>query len=163
MPECCSASVSSCPLPQPGHASLCPGCGEKSKAVSTLTVKSLVRDHTRVAAAGSYRFCRSQECEVVYFNEGRVFSEGDLKVRVGIKEREDPAPLCYCFDYTRADLRRDIQQSGTTTIPERIKAEVQAGFCACEVKNPSGRCCLGDIYAAIREAKGLRTVAAAEG
>ena len=159
MSECCSASAGSCPLPQPGQASLCPGCGKKSKAVSTLTVKSLVRDHTRVAASGSYRFCRSPECDVVYFIEGRVFSKSDLKVRVGIKEREDPAPLCYCFDYTWADIRRDIQEKGAITIQERIKAEVQAGFCACEVKNPSGRCCLGDIYAAIQEAKSLVSVA----
>ena len=72
---------------------------------------------------------------------------------MGIKEREDPVPLCYCFDYTRADIRRSIEKSGKSEIPERIKTEVQAGFCACEVKNPSGSCCLGEIGRAIQESK----------
>jgi hypothetical protein len=90
---------------------------------------------------------------VVYFGAGEVFRKPDIKVRVGLKEQEDPVPLCYCFDYTRADLRRDIEEHGRTEIPARIKAEVQAGFCACEVKNPAGTCCLGEITQAIQEAK----------
>ncbi len=28
-----------------------------------------------------------------------------------------------------------------------IAREIKAGHCACEVKNPSGRCCLGDVRA----------------
>jgi hypothetical protein len=61
---------------------------------------------------------------VVYFSLDVTFRKPDLKVRVGIKEREDPIPLCYCFGYTRADVRRDIEASGTTEIPDRIKAEI---------------------------------------
>jgi hypothetical protein len=119
-----------------------------------LTVKSLVRDHTRVLP-GSFSFCRTPECEVVYYGNAAVFRKPDLKVRVGIKEVEDPAPLCCCFDYARADVRRDIEENGSTRILEEIKTEVQAGFCACGVKNPSGDCCLGEITRAIQGAKGL--------
>jgi hypothetical protein len=82
-----------------------------------------------------------------------VFTKPDLKVRVGIKETDDPIPLCYCFDHSREDIRRDIEATGKTSVLEEIKAEVQGGFCACEVKNPSGACCLGDITRAIQEAK----------
>ena len=74
-------------------------------------------------------------------------------MRVGIKETTEPMPLCYCFEYSREDIRRDIDVSGSTLILERIKAEVQEGFCACEVKNPSGACCLGDITRTIQELK----------
>ena len=150
MSACCSIEGGECRLAKPG---VCPHCGKKGKAVSTLTVKSLVRDHALVSAERSHYFCRTPECDAVYFSESGVFLKPDLKVRVGIKEREDPAPLCYCFDYTRADIRREMQESGASTIPERIKAEVQAGFCACEVKNPSGACCLGEITRAVRETK----------
>lgn len=139
------------PSPQPG---VCLQCGKKGKSVSTLTVKSLVREHTRVSAA-TYFFCRTPQCEAVYFCEGGVFRKPDLKVRVGLKETEDPVPLCYCFDYTRADIRKEVDEHGSTDIPERIKKEVQAGYCACEVKNPSGSCCLGDIMRAIQEARAL--------
>jgi hypothetical protein len=109
-----------------------------------------VRDHTRVSASASFSYCRTASCDVVYFSSEATFRKPDLKVRVGIKETEDPVPLCYCFDYTREDVFRDIEASGNTSLPDRIKAEVQAGFCACEVKNPSGSCCLGDITRAIQ-------------
>ncbi len=118
-----------------------------------LTVKNLVRDHTRAPALISYSFCRTVDCEVVYFSDQIVFTKRYLKVRVGIKETKDPIPLCYCFDYSRGDIRRDIEATGKTSVLEEIKAEVQGGFCACEVKNPSGTCCLGDITRAIQEAK----------
>ncbi len=63
----------------------------------------------------------------------------------GLKESEDPVPVCYCFDYTEADLRRDIVERGDTGVPAAIEAEIRAGHCACEVKNPKGSCCLGDV------------------
>ncbi len=93
--------------------------------------------------------CRRTATGFVYFGEDRVFHKSDIKVRVGLKETEDPVPLCYCFDYTRADIERDIEQHGLSEILKRVKAEVQGGFCACEVKNPSGDCCLGEIHHAL--------------
>jgi mercuric ion transport protein len=36
--------------------------------------------------------------------------------------------------------------------PMGITAEVKAGNCACEVKNPSGKCCLGEIARAAQGA-----------
>ena len=132
---------------------MCPSCGKKGKSVPVLTVKSLVRDHPRVLASVSYSFCRTADCEVVYFSNQAAFTKPDLKVRVGIKETADPIPLCYCFDYSREDIYRDIEATGETSVLEEIKTEVQGGFCACEVKNPSGTCCLGNVTRAIQEAK----------
>ena len=105
-----------------------------------LTVTSLVREHTRVPASASYLFCRTANCEAVYFSEQAVFTKPDLKVRVGLKETADPIPLCYCFDYSGEDIRRDIEATGKTLVLEEIRAEVQGVFCACEVKNPSRPC-----------------------
>ncbi len=153
MSNCCfqdSDVASALPKSKPGF---CPGCGQKAKAVSALTVKNLARDHSRVPAKASFSFCRTADCDVVYFANEAVFHKPDVKVRVGIKENDDPIPLCYCFDYTREDVRRDIQAVGDTKILERIKSEVQSGFCGCEVKNPSGACCLGDITRAVQDAK----------
>src|SRR5713226_10284624 len=135
--SCCSTTTDgACSLPsnKPGA---CPSCGKKGKPIAVVTVKSLVRDHTRVPASVSYSFCRTPECDVVYFSDQAVFNKPDLKVRVGIKETADPIPLCYCFDYGRADVRRDIESTGSTTILEEIKAEVQGGFCDCEDKKTS--------------------------
>ncbi len=159
MSNCCSRdSESACALPQ-SKPGFCPACGEKGKSVATLTVKSLVRDHTRVPASASFSFCRTAACDVVYFSSEALFRKPDVKVRVGIKETEDPVPLCYCFDYTREDVFREMQAVGSTKLPEIIKAEVQGGFCACEVKNPSGSCCLGDVTRATQEAKSATATA----
>ena len=153
MSECCStAKEGSCSI-APVKPGFCPSCGGKGKSVATVTVKSLVRYHTRVAGSGSYLFCRTTDCDVVYFSDTATFRKPDLKVRMGIKETEDPVPLCYCFEYSRADIRRDIEELGSTKIPDEIKAEIQGGFCACEYKNPAGSCCLGDITRAVQEAK----------
>lgn len=153
MSSCCPVAEDQARRLAEAEPITCPDCGNKGKPVPTLTVKSLVRDHLRVYAKASYWFCKTPPCDVVYFGLDTAFRKPDLKVRVGIKEREDPIPLCYCFGYTRADVRREIETLGSTDIPDRIKAEIQAGFCACEVKNPSGACCLGEVTRAIKEAQ----------
>ncbi len=101
-----------------------------------------------------YRFCGTPGCEVVYYGpEGNgVFRVNDLRVRVGQKVKELSTPLCDCFDFTVEDIEAEIRRSGKTTIPERIRAEVKAGNCACEVKNPQGTCCLGNVGRAVAEA-----------
>src|SRR5690348_2585983 len=105
MSDCCSTADGA-------STGVCPSCGVKAKPVATITVKSLVRDHTRVPKAATFSFCRTPDCETVYFSERVILQKPDVKVRVGIKERDDPSPVCYCFDYTRADLHREIEQFG---------------------------------------------------
>lgn len=162
MSEWCSpAAGETCSIPQ-GKPGVCPVCEKKGKSVSTLTVKSLVRGHTRVSVNGSYSFCRTPDCEVVYFSSDAIFRKPDVKVRVGFKEGEDPVPLCYCFEYTRADVQQEMEELGTSQISQKVKAEVQAGLCACEVKNPSGGCCLGEINRTIQELKKLSSLAAGQ-
>ena len=47
--------------------------------------------------------------------------------------------ICYCFAYTEADIRKDVQENnGKLTIIEKIKAEMKAGTCQCQTKNPQG-------------------------
>jgi len=101
-----------------------------------------------------YYFCEAPGCDVVYFPldpGGPIFHRSDLLVRVGVKETEDPIPVCYCFGFTRKDIRDEIAETGRSTILARVKAEVQGDNCACEVKNPSGKCCLGTIARIARE------------
>jgi len=105
---------------------------------------------------GPYYFCATPTCRTVYFSAppDAVFVKADLKVRVGIKETEDPIPICYCFGHTRASAWEEIARTGKSTVIASIKREVKAGRCQCEIKNPSGKCCLGDVTRVIQE--GLR-------
>jgi len=145
MSECCTSKPSDASNRESVQQASCPICHAKGKPISTRTVKSLVRDHTRVSQDRVYWLCRVMNCDVVYFSEAVSFYKPDLKVRVGFKEQQDPIPLCYCFDYTRSDISCDLGLRGETDIPDRVRAEIQRGFCACDVKNPSGACCLGDL------------------
>ena len=148
MPDCCSEKAT---LLGPG-AVACAGCGCIGRPVSTLTLKSMVKPEflTMVTKPG-FKFCGSPDCEVVYYHaDGEQLRKTDVKVRVGIKEAEEPAPLCYCFGFTRAMLLQELCTAGQSQIPSIISAELKAGNCACEVHNPQGSCCLGNIAAAIK-------------
>jgi hypothetical protein len=144
MSDCCSVKgSSSVPL-----VAVCPVNGARSKQVEMLTVKSLVRQLPLGMPQAQYYFCEAQDCEVVYFaldSQAPIFRRADLLVRVGVKETADPIPVCYCFGFSRRDIHDEIAETGRSTIAERITTEVKAGNCACEVKNPSGKCCLGSV------------------
>jgi len=97
-----------------------------------------------------YRFCGSPQCLVVYFSPERCYSTGDLRTRVGLKEKDDPLPVCYCFGFDVQALREEIKVKGFTTIPRRVSALVKARLCACEERNPSGACCLGELTKVVK-------------
>jgi hypothetical protein len=133
----------------------CPVSGRRSKQVEGITLKSLVRHLPFQMPSGQYYFCDDPACDVVYFSSdpaAPIFRRSDLLVRVGQKEHIDPIPICYCFGITRMDIWEEIQRTGKSTIADRIKAEVKAGRCACEFKNPSGKCCLGNVMRAVQDA-----------
>src|SRR5216683_4939613 len=155
MSDCCSVRDSS----NAPAVMACPVSGTRSKQVDMLTVKSLVRQLPLGMPNTQYYFCESSDCAVVYFAldaEAPRFRREDLVVRVGAKEKADPIPICYCFGFTRQDIWDEIRSTGKSTVAKRITAEVEAGRCACEIKNPSGKCCLGDVTRAARD--GLRVV-----
>jgi NAD(P)H-nitrite reductase large subunit len=94
---------------------------------------------------------------MVYFNNEHAsyFRRQDVSVRVGVKETDDPISVCYCFGYTRQMILNEMAHTGHSTTAEKIKAEVKAGNCACEIKNPSGRCCLGDVVEVVKQRTSL--------
>ena len=144
-----------CKVPAPAAADdRCRRCGRSGRRVLRETMESLLKPEAPGRLAEEpYYFDRTPECNVVYFsNEApSYFHKDDLTVRVGLKETESPIPLCYCFGHTAESAREEIVTTGRSTVAERIATEVQAGNCSCEVKNPSGMCCLGDVNRAIQQ------------
>jgi hypothetical protein len=103
-----------------------------------------------------YYFCEARGCDVVYFSsdpQAPVFRRGDLLVRVGAKEQVDPIPVCYCFGFTRKAIQDEVAKTAHSTVADRIATEVKAGNCACEVKNPSGKCCLGNVRRVVQDSQ----------
>lgn len=131
----------------------CVSCSGASRAVTRKTMLLMLKPEQFDRIDDSeYRFCSDQECRVVYFsqNGGATFMTNDLRVRVGMKERTDPIPLCYCFGFDERDAREEISRTGSSAIPQRIATLIKQKMCACPERNPSGSCCLGEVNQAIK-------------
>ncbi len=140
-----------------GHKNtICPVNDKKGQSVDSETLRHIIKEEKRskIKASGYY-FCKAPDCDMVYFHpeSGQTFEKADLNVRVGLKETEDPVWACYCFDISKKMIIEEIESTGQSASGDRIRQEVAAKNCACEIKNPSGRCCLGEVLAAEKEAQ----------
>jgi hypothetical protein len=135
----------------------CPRCNTQGKEVSFVTVSALLPAPLAQAfELGQQWFCKSQMCSVLYYgDQGQTAEKEQALVRVGQKETQDPIPLCYCFQVTRADIQQEVAQTEHCNIVERIANETRAGNCDCERKNPAGVCCLGELRATVKAAMAL--------
>jgi len=145
---CCNVSANK-------DISICKKCGNKGKSVKRITLENLVKESKLkdIKDLDGFYFCETPSCKVVYFNNKQevYLQKEDIKVRVGIKEKEGPIPVCYCFGWTQERIFNQIKQKGYTTALQEINAKVKAGECACEIKNPSGRCCPGEVSKVVKK------------
>ncbi len=140
---CCHVSTTSCP---------CPICGNAGRKVSALTLDHHLPQPLRAEFGDEGTFCLNPECEIVYCNPaGMLVRRGQTVLPVTIKDAGDDVQVCYCFEFKRSDLRRELDQKGKTDIPDQIRKGVKDGRCDCERKNPQGACCLGNVAAAIKD------------
>jgi hypothetical protein len=158
MADCCSpkneTDCCAVPVDQLEASPICQTCEQKAKAVQHRTLEHLLKPEASGQIQDTtYRFCATPTCDVVYFSNAtkQYFRKSDTRVRVGLKETENPIPVCYCFDYTVRDIEEEVQATGSTTIPDRIRVEVKAKTCHCEVENPQGSCCLGNVSKAVKQ------------
>jgi Zinc binding domain len=132
-----------------GASEQCPSCGSLGTRVDPITLKALLTsDALRRDIPGTPRFCATESCPVVYFDREAcvTISERELTVRVHAKHpRDGRVPVCYCFDYSPSTIAQEIVRNGSSSARATIMREVQAGHCECEVRNPKGVCCLGDV------------------
>jgi hypothetical protein len=130
----------------------CVACGMQGWPIKRQTILHHLK-HERFDRVNeeAYRFCPERNCEVVYYsNCGTKFGVNDLREPVGAKLIGDIRPICYCFGITEGDVRKQISQTGHTTIATTISSLIKVGMCACEIRNPSGMCCLGDLNQLIK-------------
>jgi hypothetical protein len=127
----------------------CPKCGKRGLAVGIETLKSLLRLSLRLLNTTLiYRFCATRDCPVVYFaNDGSIFTIEDISVPVYQKASDNSdALVCYCFQHRLSAIRKN----GDALIQD-IEAGIKAGQCACELRNPQGNCCLGNVSALLKD------------
>lgn len=156
MSDCCSVTEPAVEAPE-----RCSECGRVGRKIERMTLKALLRPQALARlSAPEHRFCPSASCRVVYFGPGEVFRLEDVLVPVFQKEPAGDRTVCHCFAVSEGDIRREIQATGSSTTVERIAALVKSERCACEVRNPQGSCCLGNVTAVVKAAR-AETAAAA--
>lgn len=157
---CCppEAGNTICDLPardfqRPSRAvNTCPECGKIGKPVQPQTVKSLLSVSLRQLQDMKYLFCRTQTCPVVYFsNDGeQIFTVAHVRERIYQKEPEaENVFVCYCFCHTVGELRAALP-GDRIAIVDDINAGINAGQCACNLRNPQSSCCLGNVRSMIK-------------
>lgn len=152
--ECCETSTASTQSPT-DSANNCPNCGQKGKIVQGQTVKALLSTSLRDLQDGEYFFCLTQSCPVVYFSPGSksVVTTSQLRERVYQKEpTANDVFVCYCFKYTVADIRNAAQATRDLILND-INAGIQANQCACDLRNPQGSCCLGNVRRLMKQSE----------
>ena len=146
MNDCCDS-----PVAEPG-APACATCADRGSPVQLQTVKALLTEVAlRRLQLTHYRFCANAACETVYFGDaGDQFGTGDVRVSVWQKQLGDERLLCYCFGETESGIRRELLEHGRSEVVARIREHIAAQRCACDIRNPRGACCLGDVIAAVK-------------
>ncbi len=137
----------------------CPVSGTISRTVQRRTLESLLKPGKIDSLQNvPYYYCKEPTCNVVYFSTEKApyFTTEDLPVKVFAKDQGDDVPVCYCFDWTRARIKQEIQQTGKSSAAAEITVEIKAENCYCGINNPKGQCCLGDVNAFVKKIKELQ-------
>ena len=137
MSSCCSGNSSKMTFEK------CAQCGTACKSVEMRTVYHHVRfpENQRITS-DNYFFCPSKECPAGYFSTaGIIIPSQQLKSHQEIQEDK----LCYCFDIYAADYLNALQTNNAELIKDFVIQRTKSGECACEIRNPSGQCCLAQF------------------
>lgn len=132
----------------------CPITGSKGKKVDGATVKSMLSISLGAVNDVQYYFCGDPNCDVVYFSETgeQLFLTRDVRELVYQKQSDNPDVLiCYCFRHTQGEVKRELVETGISTIVDNINAGIQKGQCACDWRNPQGDCCLGNVRRVVKQ------------
>lgn len=155
-----TVAVSDCcgPEPEVHPRAVCPSCSARATPVEVSTLKALLTPQALAQLLlGGFRFCANPACDTVYFSDvGQLFRTSDLRVAVWQKERPGARTICYCFGENEAEMQQEIDEHGSTSAVARVRRHISDRRCACDVRNPRGVCCLGDLAAASRRLSASR-------
>lgn len=84
-----------------------------------------------------------------------TYNGHELKAPVYQKDGGADVPVCYCFGWTRATIADAAALGEADEVAPSISAHIKAGRCGCEVNNPQGVCCLGNVIREVQAAKRL--------
>lgn len=143
--DCCS--------PQQYIEESCPNCKSEAKDVSNTTLEQFIKKEYKneISSLDGFHFCKTSNCEVVYFKKNEIIKEDKLIKQIGLKEWVSPSTVCYCFNWTKEKMKEELTNTGETNAIKDISSKMNTDKCNCIINNPSGKCCLKDVKQAIKE------------
>jgi len=134
MSDCCSSS---------NTRQLCYECGSSCKSVSMSTLYHQVRSpENQSIVSDNYYFCSTKICLIAYFsNTGNTIPKQYLRNYQSMQNNA----LCYCFDIDAEQYLSALKDQRAESIKAFVIQRTQTGECACEIRNPSGQCCLANF------------------
>lgn len=133
MSACCSGH---------GERRDCPVCGQRCWPVSRQTMLHQVQfPNNQHLLEDDYAFCANWNCTAGYFSISSVI----LKLQLRAFQPGQQAMLCYCFDITESVYCSALQDGSSESIKGFVVQQTKEDLCGCELRNPSGRCCLASF------------------
>jgi hypothetical protein len=124
----------------------CPECNQPGRPVETQTVKALLSVTLHRVHEG-YLFCETPTCPIVYFSASgsHTFAKNEIRERIFQKDPDaQDVLICYCFQHTTGELLSASDQQRMDILSD-ITTGTKTGQCACDLRNPQGDCCLGNV------------------
>lgn len=145
-----SCSPSGCSAPDTGKTYVkasCMSCGATARPVARQTILHQLKHSELMSLKDvSFHFCSNSDCDVVYFGEdGTTYTRDQIRQKVGQKSTDPDRTICYCFDVTESVVQKEMKESGESQSKAFVMEQVKKKLCACEIRNPSGQCCLKDF------------------
>ncbi len=145
--------TSDCCTPQFFTQDTCPICKNKAKDVSFVTLSHIIKKdyQKQISLLEGFYFCKTTDCEMVYFKDNELIKKDNLTKEVGLKKWTSVSTVCYCFNWTKEKMEEEINLFGKTNAIDDISNKMATEKCACEINNPSGKCCLKDVKQTIKD------------
>lgn len=119
----------------------CPECGKPGTPIAARTAIAVTS--SPLPPRQPLFLCATPDCGLVYFGpEGARVPVTSLRLRPTWKGGD---VLCFCFDHRQSELVAALVAGDGHDLSASIEARVKAGDCACELRNPTGRCCLPEV------------------
>ncbi len=121
---------------------VCPACSQNCFPVSRQTILHQVHfPANQGIVEGDYAFCTNRDCHIGYFSASDMIPKKSMRAFQGDQE----AMLCHCFDISESDYRTALADGNAGAIKGFVVQQTKDKLCACESRNPSGRCCLSSF------------------
>jgi len=124
----------------------CPSCGHKGTKVENDTLIHHVKDISKIADE-NYSFCHNPQCNIVYFCDKNTFTTSMINKEIGFKDdASNQAAVCFCYNYLKSELY-------DKSLIDKINIRIDNYGSRCDLRNPTGKCCLKDIKRLQKEKK----------